>query len=245
MGNMDHKSKQNDDNVLNHWISFADGFAMSPQEFYAALERELQARKVPGLAIAREEISEGGMLSYRREYLQLTRERLIFYICAAPFGTRFYFSCRTVYVPPVVTVVHALIVFLLLFGIWAGLNQIINFVYSGIILLFLVLLTVLAFRNVVALGLKDMDAMLLKIPAIGTIYERFFRKETYYRHDTRLMFLDTIPFVVQELAERFTGAKGIKLVRQYMRAPILGDLYKMLPPPQPQPEPEKEKDKKA
>lgn len=238
---MDRKSKQNDDNVLNHWISFADGFAMSTHEFYAALERELQARKVPGLAIAREEIAEGGLMSYRREYLRLTRERLIFYICAAPFGTRFYFSCRTVYVPPVVTVIHAFIVFLILFGIFVGLNQIINFVFSGIIVLFLVLATILAFRNVVALGLKDMDAMLLKIPAIGTIYERFFRKETYYRHDTRLMFLDTIPFVVQELAERFTGTKGIKLVRQYMRAPILGDLYKMLPPPQPQPEPEKEK----
>jgi len=84
-------------------------------------------------------------------------------------------------------------------------------------------------RNAVALGLSDVDAMLLKSPVVGAIYERVFRKDTYYRQDTRLMYLDTIPQVVQKLADDVTGAKGIKLVRQYQISPLLGDLYKSLP----------------
>ena len=80
------------------------------------------------------------------------------------------------------------------------------------------------------MGLHDVDALLLKLPAIGTIYERFFRKETYYRHDTRLMYLDTIPAIIEGLADEFTANKGVKLIRQYQIAPILGELYQPVPP---------------
>ena len=61
---------------------------------------------------------------------------------------------------------------------------------------------------------------------IGPVYERLFRKETYYRKDTRLLYLSIVPEVVKRLAEEVSGAKGIKLGRQYEHAPILGELYK-------------------
>ena len=80
------------------------------------------------------------------------------------------------------------------------------------------------------MGLNDLDSTLNKSPLIGSIYERWFRKETYYRLDTRLMYLDTVSNVVKKLAEDVTGAAGVKLVRQYEQAPILGELYKPVPP---------------
>ncbi|HTR42519.1 MAG TPA: hypothetical protein VMH87_12975, partial [Pseudomonadales bacterium] len=68
------------------------------------------------------------------------------------------------------------------------------------------------------------------------IYENWFRKETYYRLDARLAYLNIVPAIIKAIAEEFTGAKGIKLVRQYERAPIFGDLYKPVPPRKPEPE---------
>ena len=88
--------------VLEHWISFAEEFQFSSAEFYAAVEKELDARKVPGLEKSRIEFAEGGLLSDKRVYLRMLRERLVFDVCAAPFGTRFFFSCRMAEIPSVI-----------------------------------------------------------------------------------------------------------------------------------------------
>ena len=81
-------------------------------------------------------------------------------------------------------------------------------------------------RNAVSLGLKDLDATLIKSPVVGPIYENWFRKETYYRQDTRLMYRDTVNDVVKAKVEEATGAKGIKLIKFNDYSPILGELYK-------------------
>src|SRR5439155_26975203 len=106
--------------ILDHWIAFLDNFSFSPQEFYDAIEKELQARKIPSLEISREEFAEGGLLSDRRMYLRLFRERLALYTCAAPFGTGYFFSCRPVYLPALVRLWH-LVRTLLFFSIVVGL----------------------------------------------------------------------------------------------------------------------------
>lgn len=85
--------------VLNHWIAFADGFQTSPFEFYSALARELESRKVPQMQVSDVELAEGGLLSEKRVYLRMLRERLVFDVCAAPFGSGFFFSCRTAEIP--------------------------------------------------------------------------------------------------------------------------------------------------
>ena len=92
------------------------------------------------------------------------------------------------------------------------------------------MLLIYTLRNAVAMGLRDLDAALIKSPIVGPIYELFFRKETYYRHDTRLMYLEIVSRVVKRLAEDAVAAKGIKLMRQYEQAPILGELYKPVKP---------------
>jgi hypothetical protein len=87
------------------------------------------------------------------------------------------------------------------------------------------------------MGLKNLDAMLIKSPVFGPIYENWFRKDTYYRQDTRLMYRDTVNDVVKAKVEETTGAKGIKLIKFNDYSPVLGELYKptAVQPPQPTP----------
>ena len=230
------KSKQISDEVLNHWIASADDFAFSPKEFYDLVRKQLETIKVPGLEISQKEYAEGGLLSANRIYLRLIRERLAFDVCAAPFGTRFFFSCRTVYSPVKLTPIHIILALVYLALIYRGLIHFLDLITGAVALGAIIITFIFMLWTVVANGLTDVDTALLKIPGIGPIYEVFFRKETYYRHDTRLMFLDTIPTVVQGIAGEITAEKGVKLIRQYQVSPILGELYKPLPPRKQEPE---------
>ena len=87
----------------------------------------------------------------------------------------------------------------------------------------------ITFRNTIVLGLADVDAALLKIPALGPFYDRFFRRETYYREDARLSYEHAISTLVRALAEEMAAAKGVKLLKQFERAPVLGSLYREVP----------------
>ncbi len=89
-------------------------------------------------------------------------------------------------------------------------------------------------RNAVSMGLADLDAWLIKQPGIGAIYEIFFRKDTYYRQDTRIMYLDTVPVVVKRIYEDLTAAQGVKLGPQPERAPVQADLSESKAAAQPQ-----------
>jgi hypothetical protein len=219
--------------VTSHWYSLIPDFNTSTREFYDAVEKELKERQLPGLELFHVEFSEGGVLSAKREYLRMTRERLIFDICAAPFGTSYFFSCRFAEIPAVIQPWHLIVLFLAfviaipfsfavfvkIFGLLAP------FIWPVAWIAFFII-AIYTMRNAVALGLKDLDATLVKSPVIGPIYERWFRRETYYREDTRLMYHNTVDAVVKAKVEEVTGAKGIKLIRFNEYSPILGELYK-------------------
>ena len=222
------KSKK--DEVLNHWISFADNFSFPSQEFYQSLEKELTLRKVPGLEISQVAYTEGGLFSEQRVYLRLIRERLAFDACAAPFGTGYFFSCRTVYSPVVVKLWHVFVAVNFFGGLYLLLAKYLGVIFGVIAIGTLGMAIAQVFRNVIALKLANLDAALLKIPVVSPIYEKWFRVDSYYRQNTRLVYLDLVPKLVQSLAEEITAAKGVKLVRQYSRAPVLGELYKPQPP---------------
>jgi hypothetical protein len=220
------KSKRNLENISNYWITSPDNFCMSPLEFYTAVENAFQKIKVPGLKIDREEIAEGGLLSDKRIYLRLMRERLAFYICAAPFGTRYFISCRSVYVPPVVKFWHVAAVLAVVGIAFLTLAHLLDAVFVVLAMFSLILATILGFRNVLALKLQNVDALLLEIPVISPIYQLYFRKVTYYRIDTRNVYLETIPKVLRELVDDVTGAKGIKLVR--MQSPHVKSIEQII-----------------
>lgn len=212
--------------ILDHWIAFEDNLSYSPQEFYEAIDKELQARKVPGMEISHEEFAEGSLLSEKRIYLRFFRERLAIYTCAAPFGVGFFYSCRVVYVPALVRLWHILAV-LFFFGIVGGLLiKPLGFSFTVLAIVTLLFALAAVMRNVATAAFADLDALLLKIPGLSTIYEAWFRADTYYRTDTRAIYIKKIPEIVKAVAEEITAAKGGKLVQQYRFAPVFGELYK-------------------
>ena len=219
--------------VIDHWYALIPGFNSSTKEFYEAVEKELKERQVPGLEISRVDFAEGGIMSNNREYLRMTRERLVFDVCAAPFGTAYFFSCRFAEIPAVVKLGEFLVLIIVLcFSALIGLIFFVKILgVLGLMLFpFLLLASLVAaiyvMRNAVAMGLKDLDASLIKMPIVGPIYEAWFRKETYYRQDTRLMYCETVNAVVKAKVEETTGAKGIKLIRYMENCPMLSELYK-------------------
>ena len=216
--------------ILDHWIAFHDSLSYSPREFYETIEKELQARKVPGMEISHEEFAEGGLLSEKRLYLRLLRERLIIYTCASPFGVGYFFSCRTVYVPALVRLWHILAA-LFFFGVIGGLLiKLLGFVFGIVATVTLIFAIAGVMRNISNSIFADLDAVLLKIPVLSTIYQDWLRADTYYRADARIVYLQRIPELIREMAEELTAKNGAKLVQQYRLAPVLGELYKPLPP---------------
>jgi hypothetical protein len=219
--------------VIDHWYALVPDFNSSTKEFYESVEKGLKGREVPGLEIFHIDFAEGGIMSSKREYLRMTRERLVFDICAAPFGKAYFFSCRFAEIPAVVKLWQFL---LLLFGlclasyfglvIFSKIFGVMGLMLYPFLLLAALVAAIYIMRNAVAMGLSDLDASLIKTPIIGPIYEAWFRKETYYRQDTRLMYCDTVNAVVKAIVEDTTGAKGIKLIRYMENCPLLNELYK-------------------
>ena len=212
--------------VIDHWYALIPGFNTSTKEFYEAVENELKERQVPGLEIFHVDFAEGGVMSSKREYLRMTRERLVFDVCAAPFGKAYFFSCRFAEIPAVIRLWQLLVVLVAAFMLVAVTFRFLGLILGALILLAGFVFLIYALRNAVSLGLNDLDATLIKSPVVGPIYENWFRKETYYRQDTRLMYRDTVNDVVKAKVEETTGAKGIKLIKFNDYSPILGELYK-------------------
>ena len=180
------------DEVHKHWYSAVDNFEFASNDFYQLIQTELATRQVPGLGMSRVEFSEGGLLSVKREYLRLQRERLVFDICAAPFGTSYFFSFRFVELPLGIKPAEILILLVGIALIFGLLVKLFGFLLGCLALVALLASGIWVMRNSLVLGLKDLDASLMKTPVIGPLYEVFFRKETYYRQDTRLMYLTTV-----------------------------------------------------
>lgn len=194
--------------VHQHWYVPLLGFRVSTQEFYSAIEKELTERGVPGLEISRVEFAEGGLLSAQREYLRLRRERLIFDICSAPFGTSWFFSFRAAIIPRVfrlwelAVIVGAVLSLFFLYWLTFGL-------FVGTIVIAASLAAVLFFLSI-ASQYQGLDDALILLPILGKFYEVFFRRDTYYRHDSELMYLEIIPYVVRQQVMEFAKAAGRK-----------------------------------
>ena len=217
--------------LLDHWIRSAEGFSLAPAEFYSAVEQKLAAHKIPGMAITRQEFSEGGLLSEQRIYLRLMRERLAIAACAAPFGDGIYFfSCRVIHVRALVRLWH--IIAALMFFTVTGFLLIkpLGATFAGVAEIALLFALVGVLRNAGTSAFDDLDALLLRIPVISTIYEDWFRVDTYYRDDTRTLYVKLLPQFIHDAAEEICGAKGVKLVRQYQFPPIFEELFHPLPP---------------
>jgi hypothetical protein len=225
-------------NILSHWYAIAGGVHFSANDFYESILGEITARKVPQLKLSRVAYHEGGVFSDKRMYLRLARERYAFDVCAAPFGEGYFFSLRFVEVPRGgwLRFVGLIIV---AFLIWLSATHVDAETYWWILLSLLIgsliYWLIRAARRKPQTGdsnpparrslMPDFDSFFLGLPVIGGWYERS-RRNTYYRHDTRLLYHAIISEIVRTKVEEFTAAKGVKLLRTYDYNPILGELYK-------------------
>lgn len=212
--------------VFTHWYVLQPDFQASADEFYSNIETELQARIVPGLEVSRVDFAEGGLISDKRTYLRMIRERLVFDVCAAPFGTSYFFSLRFAEIPIKIGLFPVLALFFLVIMLFFAFVRYFGLFFGPIVLAGALGFSVWLLRNLPTVGLQDFDTMLIRSPIVGGVYERFFRKETYYRQDTRLMYHDTVNEIVKTKVEQIIGAKGIKLLRLNLHSPFMEELYK-------------------
>lgn len=84
--------------IVSHWSQRIDGMQHSSDAFYLEVERALGAEGIDNIKTERVNLSEGGIFSAKREYLQVRRGEQVYHICAAPFGTGFFLSSWLGYV---------------------------------------------------------------------------------------------------------------------------------------------------
>lgn len=78
--------------VISHWQHVFANFNISSNEFYSKIESVLNPQQMPHTKVERTNLKEGGIFSSSREYLRVKYKKLVFDICAAPFGTNFFIS---------------------------------------------------------------------------------------------------------------------------------------------------------
>lgn len=212
------------DSVVSHWSTLIEGFQASPLAFYQSVEAALARREVPQTQNSRVDHKEAGLLSANREYLRFKREKLIFDICAAPFGTAFFVSWWLVDEEPklnpllkALALVGQLTLFLLLlnqFGMVMGSFVAVALVFGG-----------LALADAGASNGSFDDGVIRALPLLGRLYVWLFKPATYYRIDTMEMFQKAVHNSVLEVIDTMTAEKGIKALSESDRKPIMRELY--------------------
>lgn len=212
--------------LISHWCKLFEKMEASPRELYAAVEKALAGRQIPALEVGRVDWHEGGLLSARREYLHLTRERLVFDICAAPFGTGFFVSSRLVEEPLHIGVLSIVGVLLVIAFVVTLFIQILGLFWGVFFVTAFLVATVWFLRSVISRGLTDVDAALMKLPLFGPVYERFFRATTYYRIDATQMFQQAVHAAVMEAIDQTLSPKAVRPLSEEERRPVLAELFR-------------------
>jgi hypothetical protein len=222
--------------VLSHWCQLIENLQASPLAFYQSVEMNLMRRAVPALDYTRVEYHEASILSAKREYLRLSRDKLAFDICAAPFGTGFFVSWRLVDA----TQGSAWLLWSLIAGI-AGMCGILVFstltllakgfleAFGTFILLtmpFCILMAVnLGIYFLLRFWLLRADTALANSPFVGTLYKAVIGRDTYYKIDTMLMFQAAVKAAVLEAVDGLTTAQNLRPLSDEERKPVMIDLF--------------------
>ncbi len=78
--------------IVSHWNHMLPGLNQSSDDFYNTIQNRIADEGLREIKIERVTLSEGGIFSNRREYLQIRRSERVFHICAAPYGQNFFIS---------------------------------------------------------------------------------------------------------------------------------------------------------
>jgi hypothetical protein len=198
--------------VVSHWHQLYENFSTSSRDFYTAVEEAIKKRDVPDVAFSRVTWKEGGILSAKREYLRVARGRQHWDICAAPYGTGFFFSSRLAVFPSRLAGFVYLVVFLACsYGVLKLLGKP---YYEGWRAWSYDAALVVAFFLFAAVPVRlklvgDEDAM-LAMPVVGFLYEKLFNPETYFKEDTDIMFMEAVEAAMHEVVNATTSGKGLR-----------------------------------
>jgi hypothetical protein len=227
--------------VIEHWNTLIENFRTSPKEFYDSVEAALEQRKIPGLKVSRVNWSEGGVLSPNREYLRVEGGRHTFDMCAAPFGTGFFFSswmtkrsARNVEIYFIAYLAVSLIIWKFLQGAvhayWQAGGGTFGFLIqwglaSPVVLIPLCMLFVLWLIALLArAGNVEPELAIMAVPILGWIYKQLFAPETYYRLDTLMMFRSAVRASLMEAIDGQTTQKGVRALTEDERKPVFSKL---------------------
>ena len=78
--------------VLSHWNTLVEGIQQSSDQFYDETQSNLDAHRIKDVKLERVKLSEGGLFSANREYLQIKHREFVYHLCAAPYGNGFFVS---------------------------------------------------------------------------------------------------------------------------------------------------------
>ena len=223
--------KSKNDEVLDHWVDQSLDSSYSTDEVYAAIEQQLEARNIPGLKVSRVDYTEGGLLSNKRTYLRLERAQMAFDFCAAPFGNDYFFSCRTIFSVPILNIWHLLVALYLSPIIFNNVLKPMGLYYGAGAVLAVIVTFAILFRQGVKAEFAFLDTALLQLPLVAPIYWFLYRRDTYYREDTRIMYQTVVPQIIKAYLDEISAAKGVKLIRQHRCLPVFGGLNQPLTPP--------------
>ncbi|PKO18700.1 hypothetical protein CVU37_04760 [candidate division BRC1 bacterium HGW-BRC1-1] len=230
---------------LGNWHKLFSDFETSPTAFYNTVEKAVEKRQIPDAATSTVEWRESGLTSAKRQYLRIERGPYVFDICAAPFGSGFFFSwwfakkCPSPIKSLIAIILMVLFVLILpqyligretLFSIiqatgWLWLFAIPylpGLVVSG----FALLLLFWAVGAYIAQGESQSANDLLAVPLLGRVWESLFLPATYYRIDTQTMFRSTVQAAVMEAVDALTETKGLKALTEEERKPIMKEFFR-------------------
>jgi len=200
--------------VEGHWHSLIEGFSTSSLDFYELVKAGMERRKLPDLKISQVEWKEGGLGSGNRIYLRVSREHLNFDICAAPFGTGYFFSWWLARIPRVLLDLGFLLGALAFGGIFMQIFKAGENGEPGCLGLFLGPLFFLALLFGLGLfvryGDMGLEPTVLSMPITGFLYGLIFRPVTYFNEDTATMFRESVHHAVLEAIDQVTSAQGVR-----------------------------------
>lgn len=186
--------------VISNWSTLVEDFNASAKRFYDELEQAIARRQIPHLTASRVFWAESGVLSAEREYLRLERGTYRFDICAAPFGTGYFFSWWfTVRLPsPLFAMIFMVIA---IAGSWFGLGLIKTGCLIPLGWLFIGLLVRLR---------APVGDYFLAVPILGWVWEKIFKPATFFEIDTQTMYRTAVDAAVHEVIKQTTNIQGIR-----------------------------------
>lgn len=198
--------------VHDHQATYLENFSISPGDLYKAIESEIAEKKLPNIEVSRIFFREGGLLSANREYLRIRRERLAYLVCAAPWGTSFFFSTRFTEIPVSLRWWELIVALLCLAGAFLGYWHLLGLWWGITIFVLNLIALVTLCRQALANGWNRLDDLLLRLPVFGVIYELWLRPNTLFRDDTRDLFQNLIQAIVHRQIGSFAASSGLNLL---------------------------------